>query len=249
MYPILFKIGSLNFYSHGVFIVLGMAIGIAITAFVSRKKGLAGSFLFGNIIYTLLAGIIGARISYFILYPDQFNSIMQIFLIWEGGLISYGGFLFGGLAFLILLLIEKQPVLDWFDSLALGFPIGLLFGRLGDVLAGDYSNAEKFVNFSSISNGFPLPFYEAILCLFIFLAVLAVFLSDKKNKPGFIFLLTLLLYSGGRFIIDFWRDESKIFLNLSTGQLFSLIIILISFTATILLLKVRKEGDNNELNS
>jgi phosphatidylglycerol:prolipoprotein diacylglycerol transferase len=196
-----------------------------------------------------LFGIIGARIAYFLLYPDQFNSLSQIIFIWEGGLVSYGGFVLGGLTFLILLKFQKQPVLAWFDALAVGFPLGLFFGRIGDVLTGDYSGAEKFTTFSSLKSGVPLPFYEAALCLLIFFIALALYLKKDRIVSGLVFLITLLLYSGGRFIIDFWRSESGLIWKLSLGQVFGLTIFIASLVAIILLLRVQKKGEQDEFAS
>jgi len=245
MYPILFKIGNLNFYSHGVLMVIGIVFAALMVHLISKREDMDGDFLFNNVIYTVLFGIVGARITYFMLYPEQFDSLSQLIFLWEGGLVSYGGFILGGLTFLILLKVQKQPVLRWFDMLAVGFPVGIFFARIGDIVSGDYYNASVFTSLSSFRNGLPTPLHEALLCLLVFVIALIVVLKKKKISPGIVFFLTLLLYSGGRFIIDFWRNEEAIFWSLSFGQLFGLAIFLITLIMIILLsLKSRKKGEN-----
>lgn len=246
MQPILFKIGNLSFYSQGVSILVGIVIGFLVVYFFSKKHELYNAFLFDNIIYTVLAGIIGARIAYIVLYQSQFSNLKELIFIWEGGLVSYGGFLLGGLTFFILLKIQKQPVLKWFDALAIGFPLGLFFGRLGDIMAGDYYNSDKFTNIQSLSKGIPLPLFEALLCLVIFFLLAIMSLKIKKINSGLIFFIMVLIYSGGRFIIDFWRNEKLVIWNLSFGQVFGLIIFILSLIAIILLRSVKKEGEYYE---
>jgi phosphatidylglycerol:prolipoprotein diacylglycerol transferase len=247
MHPVLFKIGNISFYSHGVMIVLGIALGVVAAYFFSKKKELENEFLFDNIIYTILFGIIGARISYFLVYPEQFEGLLKLLYIWEGGLISYGGFVAGGLTFFLCLKIQRQPILKWFDALAVGFPVGIIFGRLGDIIAGDYFNSFQFNSLSSFLNGFPTPLYEALLGVIIFLVVLYLNLKRDNLVSGFVFFLTLLLYSGGRFIIDFWRNEKQILWDLSAGQIFGLVISILSIMVIILLLKTQKKGESYEL--
>lgn len=228
--------------------VLGIVFAALIAYLISKKEDLDGDFLFNNILYTVLFGIVGARITYFILYPEQFNSLSQLILLWEGGLVSYGGFVLGGLTVLIFLKIQKQPVLKWFDALAVGLPVGIFCARIGDIISGDYYNAANFTGLSSFRNGLPTPLYEAFLCLLVFAIALIVALKKKKVFPGLVFFLTLLLYSGGRFIIDFWRNEEAILWKLSFGQFFSLVIFLAALiTIILLLLKSRTKGEDYEI--
>jgi prolipoprotein diacylglyceryltransferase len=82
----------------------------------------------------------------------------------------------------------------------------------------------------------------------VFAIALIVALKKKKVFPGLVFFLTLLLYSGGRFIIDFWRNEEAILWKLSFGQFFSLVIFLAALiTIILLLLKSRTKGEDYEI--
>lgn len=246
MHPILFKIGGLTFYSHGLFIVLGIIVGALLVYLLASKSGLDKTRLIDNIIYVCLIGVIGARVTYFILYPGQFESISQIIFLWQGGLVSYGGFVLGGLALFFLLRLQKQPILKWLDLFAIGLPFGLLLGRIGDWLAGDYGIfplAKKAI----FGIQMPNPLVEAGFCALVVLILLSIFWFGRdKVKDGTIFLLSVLIYSGGRFIIDFWRYEAPVLFGLSAGQVFNIIVFLLATVIFILKLMREKKGAYNE---
>lgn len=243
MHPILFQLGAVTIYTHGLLAVLGIILGAAVAYYLAGKKGLKNPYFFDIIIFTALLGIIGARLAYFVLYRDQFENSSQIFFLWQGGLVSYGGFVVGAITFSLISRAQKQPVLRWFDFLSVGFFLGLMFGRIGDIFAGDYSGApitgSKFLGyFSSV----PVPLYEAFLCLFIFaLSLLAILRFYDRLQSGMVFLFSALVYTAGRFVIDFWRVENNWFWQISIGQAFSLIFLILSLCGMILLLTRRKE--------
>ena len=221
MYPELFKIGNLTIYTHGVLAVLGIIVGSYILLSLAKKSGLDTSFLFDNIVYSVLVGIIGARLTYFFLYREQFDSFSEIIYLWQGGMVSYGGFIPGFMAFFLLLKSQKTKISDWLAISSIAFPAGLFFGRLGNIFAGEYAG---FSTNSKINlDGFiPVTLYEGILVLL--LAVTNYFLYRKNVNKGNLFAWFIFSYSLGRFIIDFWRDEGKLILNISTGQAASLIL-------------------------
>lgn len=225
MFPELFKIGSLTIYSHGVMAIFGIIASGYLMYFWAKKARLDTSVLADNIVLTVLAGIIGARLVYFFLYYDQFGSPVEIFYLWNGGMVSYGGFIFGAGAFYLLNHLQKKNALMWLDILAISFPIGLFLGRIGNLLAGEYAGVETdFV--LNIDNVVPVPIYEGALLLVIFILCLVLIKKGASLKTGLWSAMVVGLYGAGRFIIDFWRDESDIFWGISLGQFVSLSIFL-----------------------
>ena len=245
MYPILFSIGNLTVYTHGVVIVLGIILG-AIIAYVSAKKeNLNTEYFWDNIVYSVFFGIIGARLVYFIVYRSQFYSWKELFQIWNGGLVSYGGFFFGGVCLWLLLKYQKSNVARWFDFLAIGFFLGLSIGRIGEVFSGEYNGVYSHLSMPLIGvyNVVPVSLYEAILSLFIFgIIYILNNKASKKEFPGLVAIISVLLYSLGRFIIDWWRVEPKNVYGLSLGQLVSLIL----FIGTALLFIKLKLGQRRQ---
>lgn len=224
MHPILFTIGTFSVFSHGVLALLGIIAGTAIIFLLARKSKLKTDFVIDNIIYICLAGIIGARILYFLLYREQFSFWTEIFYLWQGGMVSYGGFILAGIIYFFLLRYQREPIGQWFDIASIGFFAGLFFGRIGNIMAGEYSGVPLLSGFS-IDGQFPAPFYESILCILIFVASLVYYLWKGEKKPGGIIAFSWLFYGLGRFVIDIWRSEEKLALGFSLGQLTDLIVV------------------------
>lgn len=227
MYPILFSIWKINVYTHGVFIALGSIFGGIVIYFLAKKASLKTNFIFDLIVFSIIGGLIGARLLYVIVYFHSFRNITEIFYIWYGGLISYGGIIGGLLVAALYLRVKKENILKWFDLGVVGLSIGWVFGRIGCFLSGD--------SFGLVSNSslaiwgrLPTQLFESFWSLMI--AVICYFglnIQKKRNLPdGLIFALGIGLYSLGRFVIDFWRDEPFYLWHLKAGQLGSLVIII-----------------------
>ena len=247
MYPVLFQLGSLTFYTHGVFAVLGVILGAYVSYGIAKKSNLNAELFFDNIVFTVLFGIIGARLSYFVIYHSQFESWTKIFYIWEGGLVSYGGIIFGIATFILLLRKQKESVPKWLDVGAIGFFLGLAIGRIGEIFAGEWAGVPTTSRWLSVfpsNNQIAIPFFEAILCLVIFTASAMVYrrFYDKIGDTK-LFLGTFFLYGLGRLMIDFGRDEKSLIFGLSLGQIVSLLVVIITL---ILILSSDKERSQNE---
>lgn len=223
MYPELFRIGGLIFYTHGVLAVLGIIIGSLIVYLLAKKQRLKTDYLFDNIVYSVLTGIVFARVTYFIIYHDQFSTFREIFYLWQGGMVSYGGFIPGFIVFVLLLRTQKVEISRWLSITSIAFPAGLFWGRLGNIFAGEYSGVATMSKFS-LGGLVPVPAYEAILLALISAGLFLMYKKANKMFEKHAFAILAMSYTFGRFIIDFWRDESKIFLNISLGQTVSLLL-------------------------
>lgn len=242
MYPILFSIGSVHIYTHGLLMVIGATFGGFVIYLLAKQKRYNTSFLFDLLVYSFLAGLIGARILYVILYFNQFANFKEILLIWYGGLVSYGGIIGGLLVAYLILKAKRENIYKWFDIGIIGLLIGWAFGRIGCLLNGDsygILSSSKIAIWGRI----PTQVFESIWV--VVLATGLYWFSTRKNSSnlptGFIFLTGIGAYSLGRFVIDFWRDENKFLLGLKVGQLGSLIVLIGSVVIIYLLVNKRKE--------
>jgi prolipoprotein diacylglyceryltransferase len=93
------------------------------------------------VLWTILAGVAGARIFYMIQFPEQFDRpLVQFFQFWNGGIVFYGSALGGLLAALIAhrVLLRQFNVSAWqlADILAPSIALGMALGRIGCFLNG-----------------------------------------------------------------------------------------------------------------
>lgn len=249
MYPIIFSVGQLNVYTHGVMIALGALVGGLAIYLIGRRNDYNNEYhieyLFDLIVFSLLGGIIGARILYVIIYFNQFYNYKEMFFIWYGGLVSFGGMVGGFLTAWLILNKRKEPVLKWFDLGMIGLLIGWAFGRIGCLLAGD-SFGVYTTSIIAIWGRIPTQIFESVWVL-ICAGLLFLLLRKKEDwqlPNGVIFLSGIGLYSLGRFTIDFFRDEEIFFRYLHASQWGSLLIFIVVVVVLWQLLKGRKVSRN-----
>ena len=190
------------------------------------------------ITYVILGIIIGGRLGYVVFYNPYYysNNLIDIFKIWQGGMSFHGGLI--GIIFASIIFSKKnnQDEFLYMDIVALVAPIGIFFGRIANFinseLYGTITNVSWAVTFIQVDNlpRHPSQLYEAILeGIFLFL-ILIYFRNKFLHKPGTISGLFLIFYSIFRFFVEFFRmpDEQLgyVFLNLSMGQVVSLIFVL-----------------------
>ncbi len=248
MNPVLFSIGSLDIYSYSVYLTAGclLAMGWAMREARYREMDYLIAPLAG--IIAIVSGIIGARLLYVSLYPQEFaNDLMNIFRIWNGGLVFSGAFLFGSAGGVFYLKSQNQKILPWLDCFAPAIALGQAVGRLGCFFAGccygkptELPWAVMFKNTSSLAPLFqhlhPTQFYHSLAGLITFSSLLIAgrFIKTDGKITG----LFLVLFSVFRFIIEFFRaDYRGTFGPVSTTQFITLVF----FSIGIYLLFINKK--------
>ncbi len=251
--PVAFSIFSLNFRWYSLAYVFGIIIGwiLAKKFFIKNDKIIEK---FDDYITFLIIGIIvGGRLGYVIFYNLDYyiNNILEIFIIWQGGMSFHGGLLGVILTSIWFAKKNNQDPYVYLDIVSTVAPIGIFFGRVANFINSELYGTETSlpwgVKFIQIDNLYRHPsqlyeaFFEGILLFFILL-----YLRKKfwKKNPGFISGMFLLIYSAFRFFIEFLRvpDEhlGYILLGLSMGQIISLIFLIIGIYLSFLKYAIEK---------
>lgn len=137
MNPVLFSIGSFNIYSYSVYLTAGCLLALAWAMRESRERGLDWKIVPMVGFSAIISGLIGARALYVSIYPAEFaNDLLDIFRVWNGGLVYSGAFIFGSSGAMLYLKSQKQKILPWLDSFAPAVALGQSVGRLGCFFAG-----------------------------------------------------------------------------------------------------------------
>ena len=255
MHPILLQVGSLKLYTYGLFVALGFITAIWFTKRNAKFYGVPDQIVSDLFFTVLISALAGARILYVLInlnaYKDNF---FDVFKIWNGGLVFFGGFLGGALGAIIFLKIKKMDIWKTADVIAPGLALGHSVGRFGCLFAGccygkpsDLSIALTFSNPDSLAPlNVPLQptqLYMIASNFILFLILLAI--QRRKSFNGMVFLSYIMLYSLFRSIIEFFRGDFRgnfifDFLSLSQGIGF-----LVSCVALIfMIVKLRARHDS-----
>jgi phosphatidylglycerol:prolipoprotein diacylglycerol transferase len=139
MYPELFEIPftHVTIKSYGLMMVIGFLVAVSLIRHLSRNITPDPQLITNAALYSLIGGVVGARLFYVIHYFDNFkDNLPSIFAIWEGGLELLGGVIVAVAIIFFYLCYHKLPIRRYLDILAIGLMLALVFGRIGCFLNG-----------------------------------------------------------------------------------------------------------------
>jgi phosphatidylglycerol:prolipoprotein diacylglycerol transferase len=124
--------------SYGLMMVVGFLAAVTVIRYLSRHFTRDPQIITNAALYSLIAGVVGARAFFVLHYPDQFRSDpwWSVFAIWNGGLELIGGVVMALLVIVLYGRYHKVPIRHYLDVLAIGLMAALLFGRIGCFLNG-----------------------------------------------------------------------------------------------------------------
>ncbi|MDR1122658.1 MAG: prolipoprotein diacylglyceryl transferase [Endomicrobium sp.] len=243
MHPIIFSIGKLTIFSYGFFIALAFFTAIAYLSNQikkSKEKIVSQDELYSLFVYIIIFGIIGARLLFIFLNPQDFAlDFMLVFKLWKGGLTYYGGFIATVIFVLVYVIIKKISILKLGDFFAPALALGHAIGRIGCFFAGCCYGKKTNVAWSVIFRDkssladlgvrlHPTQLYEAFGNFLIFF--LLYFYSKKEREKGFLISFFFISYAVLKFTVEFFRgdpDRGRQYFGLSVSQILSLILFII----------------------
>ena len=259
MNPLLIQIGNFKIYWYSVMILLGVLLGCYIVIKESKKYNISKEKISDMLFYTVLFGIIGARLYYVIFNLDYYiNNPIDIIKVWEGGLAIHGGIIVG---VIYLIYYTKKNNLDTLlvtDICVPGLLIGQAIGRWGNFFNseahGPVTTLEHLKNLHipnfiikgmNIDGIYYIPtfFYESLWCI-IGLIIILLCRRIKKIRISQITGFYLIWYGIGRYIIESLRTDSLMLNTLKQAQIISLLMIIIGIV--LLIFSIKKEKYNKE---
>lgn len=232
-YNDLVEIGPIVIHGYGLMIGIGVLFALLLAVTRAGKTGLDKNIVYGLGIVTLVNGFLGAKLLYCAVEIKLFLDD-PVKVLSGSGFVVYGGIIGGILAAIIYCKIKRVRFLQYFDLTAPSVALAQGFGRIGCFLAGCCYGRETdsiigiaFYNSSYAPNGDKLIPTQLFSSAGSFLISIILILYTKKAKgSGMIGALYLILYSAGRFIIEFFRNDYRGSIGvLSTSQFISLIIL------------------------
>lgn len=251
---------------YGIIIAIGMLLGILLIMYRGKKAGIDEDAGLDVCIYSLVFGIIGARLYYVAFQWDLYkDNLLQIFNLREGGLAIYGGVLAGMVACIVVCKCKKLSFFQVADIVMPGVMVGQIMGRWGNFfnreVFGGYTNnifamelplnavrSMDDITQEMISHGrmvgdvmyvqvHPTFLYESLWNL-----VLLIFLlwyTKRKKFDGELFFDYLFFYGLGRFWIEGVRtDQLKLWgTGIPVSQVVAVVMMIVSVIAYVIMRK------------
>jgi phosphatidylglycerol:prolipoprotein diacylglycerol transferase len=251
VHKIAFEFGNLTVTWYGIFLASGFMAGLWTASRRGMREGIHPDTIIDLGPWLLFGAILGARIFYVVSYWNEsfaHRPFAEVFMVWHGGLVYYGGLIGASLACIIFAALKKLPLWKLADILAPSIALGYFFGRWGCLMNGccygrpttmpwgiqfpiGHETYPSFVH--------PTEIYDSLLnlCLYGFLA----WLYRRKRFDGQVFAVYLICYAVLRSFVELFRGDytpEHYWAGLTPAQMVSIGIII---TGLILLWKLPRK--------
>jgi phosphatidylglycerol:prolipoprotein diacylglycerol transferase len=117
--------------------VVGFLAAVTVIRYLSRQFTSNPQHITNAALYSLIAGVVGARAFFVIHYFEEFrDNPLGVFEIWKGGLELLGGVILAIAVIWLYIRHHRLPMRHYLDALAIGLVVALVFGRIGCFLNG-----------------------------------------------------------------------------------------------------------------
>lgn len=238
--PDIVHLGPLTLRWYGLLIASAVLIGVALSQYLAKKRGVDPEKVGDMVIWLVIAAIPCARLYYVAFEWSSYASRPEdIIAIWKGGIAIHGAVLGGTLAAWIFARLNRLSFWQLSDIIAPSLILGQAIGRWGN-----FFNSEAFGGptnlpwklFIPLSNRpagdrefeyfHPTFLYESLWDLSVFGLLLSLFFWGQRNpgklRSGTLFLVYMIAYSTGRLWIEGLRTDSLMFGPLRMAQMVSL---------------------------
>jgi phosphatidylglycerol:prolipoprotein diacylglycerol transferase len=218
------EIGPLDLSPHGIGIAVGFLCGAALMLRDAEKKGISEDDVYSILLRVLVGSIVGARLAYVLNHFGDFESPIEILQVWKGGISLLGGII-GGIA-APCFWARRHRISFWkaTDSAAPGLALGIVVGRIGDLIVGDHLGTPTsfFLGYLcpgvNVETASPCPpgvavhqtaLYDMLLTAVLF--GLLMWLRRRRLFDGALILTFGAVYGAQRLVEDFFREDLRRF--------------------------------------
>lgn len=237
------QIGTFTIHFYGIIIMVGVLAATFVAQQEADRRGQDGQLVWDLLIWVLVAGIIGARIWHILTpMPDlvakgitpgyYLTHPLAAIAIWNGGLGIPGAVIGGVLALFFFARRHHLPFPTWLDLLAPSLALGQAIGRWGNFFNQELYGAptrlpwaiyidpqHRYPGYADVAYYHPLFLYESLwdLANMALLLWLARRFRDRL-RPGDLFLVYLIVYPVGRFLLEFLRMDASQVAGVNANQ-------------------------------
>jgi phosphatidylglycerol:prolipoprotein diacylglycerol transferase len=200
-------------------VALGFLAGLWTASRRSLREGIAAEKILDLGPWLIIGAIAGARLLFVLTFwREEFagKPLLEIFAVWRGGLVYYGGLIGASLACVFYARLKQLPLWKLADILAPSIALGHVFGRLGCLLNGccygKACNLPWAIHFPAdnplhppTTPVHPTEIYESLLNLALYAALAWMF--RRKKFDGQIFSTYLVCYAVLRSFVEIFRGD------------------------------------------
>jgi phosphatidylglycerol:prolipoprotein diacylglycerol transferase len=238
---------ALPLHGYGLMIAAGFVAAIEVARREARRRGQDAERIGDLAFFVLVAALVGSRLYFVAVNWREYAGehawttlgglrVPRVLVLWEGGLVFYGGFIAAALTALWYLRRHRLPFLAYADTLIPSVALGHVFGRLGCFAAGccwgraSGATLPWLVRFPPESLAYqafaarpnageliaadhlatvpvhPTQLYEAMGELGLFLA-LVLWVRPRKRFDGQVLASWLLAYACLRTVVEAFRGD------------------------------------------
>jgi phosphatidylglycerol:prolipoprotein diacylglycerol transferase len=239
-------LGFLYIRYYGLIIMFGVIMATLLTRWMLRQMGKDPEIVWDALTWVLIFGVIGARL-YHVFTPSRYSGIttadyfrnpIMILTTWEGGLAIPGAIIGGVLGIYIFARRNKLDMGILVDAAAPGLALAQAIGRWGnyvnqelygpptDLPWGIFIDTQhRLREYLAFEYFHPLFLYESIWNLLNVFLLIWIFRRFKDWLiPGDLFLVYLITYPIGRFLLEFIRLDYVPLLGINFNQGFMLLV-------------------------
>ena len=229
------ELGPFSVSPHGIGIAVGFLLGARLMLPAAERRGISADDVYSLLTRAAIGAIVGARVAYVVNHFNEYDSAVDALKVWEGGISLLGGFV--GAIVAALPYMRRRGLSFWkvMDAAAPGMALGVIIGRIGDVIVADHLGKAIDGDFVLGYECPPSTVETASTCIagpggvvhqphvydLILTTVLLFVLLRLRRTPrydGFLILVFGAAYGFNRFVEDWFRVDETHGLGLTGSQ-------------------------------
>lgn len=219
------QIGPALLQLPGLILLAGVWAGLNVSEKAASRVSLSPAALHNLVFYGLLAGLLGARLTYALRHLNAYLiDPLGLFALTPSTLLIEGGLLIGALTALLYGRRQRLPLRPSLDALAPGLALFMIAVHLANLASGDAFGAPADLPWAIELWGarrHPSQIYEALAALVIFGLV-----RKRPDGSGVTFLLLAALSAAARVFLEAFRGDSAVgFADLRAAQVLGLVVL------------------------